>query len=91
MFSVSDLTKVSPVLDSRAITFENPTGERGAGGMVANGRKGAPQRVIAPGETVVIADVDGPATIRHMWMTFPSAPPVSMGGLYIEVYYDDMT
>ena len=88
---MSDLTKVSPVLDSRAITFENITGERGAGGKVADGRKGMPQRIIKTGERVVIADVDGPATIRHIWMTFPAAPPESMRALYMEVFYDDMT
>lgn len=91
MFSVSDLTKVSPVLDSRAITFENITGERGAGSKVANGRKGMPQRVLAAGESVTIADVDGPATIRHIWMTFPGAPPEIMRALYMEVFYDEMT
>ena len=91
MFSVSDLTKVSPVLDSRAITFENITGARGAGGQVAAGRKGMPQRVVKAGERVVIADVDGPATIRHIWMTFPAAPPEAMRALYMEVFYDDMT
>ena len=90
MFSVTDLTKVSPVLDSRAITFENITGERGAGGKVAGGRKGMPQRIIKPGESVTIADVDGPATIRHIWMTFPGAPPQVMRALYLEVFYDDM-
>jgi hypothetical protein len=91
MFSVADLTKVSPVLDSRAITFENITGARGAGGTVANGRKGMPQRIIKPGESVTIADVDGPATIRHIWMTFPGAPPPVMRALSMEVFYDDMT
>lgn len=91
MFSVADLTKVSPVLDSRAITFENITGERGAGGKTANGRKGMPQRVIKAGETVTIADVDGPATIRHFWCTFPGAPPERMRALYMEVFYDDLT
>lgn len=91
MFTVADLTKVSPVLDSRAITFENITGERGAGGKVADGRKGMPQRIIKAGESVTIADVDGPATIRHIWMTFPGAPPEEMRALYMEVFYDDMT
>ena len=39
----------------------------------------------------MIADVDGPATIRHIWMTFPGAPPEQMRALYMEVFYDDMT
>jgi hypothetical protein len=35
---------VDPELDSRAATFENPTGGRGAGGTAHGGRKGAPNR-----------------------------------------------
>ena len=33
---------IDPSLDSRAVTFENPTGGRGAGGTAHDGRKGAP-------------------------------------------------
>ncbi len=75
-------------LDSRAITFENPTGDRGAGGTVAGGRKGAPSRRLQPGETVVLADVSGPGTIRHVWMTFPPAPPEVMRAMWIDVFYN---
>ena len=34
---------VDPSLDSRAATFENPDGARGAGGTAHGGRKGAPE------------------------------------------------
>jgi hypothetical protein len=88
MMDVSDLTSVSPVLDSRACTFENPTGARGAGGTVAGGRKGAPSKLLAPGEVVTLADVDGPGVVRHIWMTFPPAPPEVMRAMVIEVFYD---
>ncbi|HZN16111.1 MAG TPA: glycoside hydrolase family 172 protein [Acidimicrobiales bacterium] len=91
MLDVTDLTRVSPVLDCRAVTFENPTGERGAGGTVADGRKGAPNRRLEPGERVTLADLAGPGVIRHIWMTFPPAPPEVMRAMYIEVFYDDMT
>lgn len=83
-----ELATIDTRLDSRAVTFENPTGARGAGGKAAGGRKGAPNRTIAPGETVVLADLDGPGTLRHFWMTFPPAPPEQMRGLWIEIYYD---
>jgi hypothetical protein len=91
MFDVSDLTRVTPVLDCRAVTFENPTGARGAGGSVAGGRKGAPNRLLDAGERVTLADLRGPGTIRHIWMTFPPAPPEVMRAMYVEVFYDDMT
>ena len=78
-------------LDSRAITFENPTGARGAGGTAHGGRKGAPSKNLAPGEEVELADIEGPGTIRHIWMTFPPAPPEVMRGLWMEVFYDGAT
>src|SRR5438270_5103931 len=61
---VLDPSFVDPRLDSRSITFENARGARGAGGQAHGGRKGAPNRRIAPGERVVLADVEGPGTIR---------------------------
>jgi hypothetical protein len=79
---------VDPSLDSRSVTFENPTGARGAGGQTYNGRKGRPSTTIPPGETVVLADLDGPGTLRHLWMTFPPAPPETMRALWMEVFYD---
>jgi hypothetical protein len=85
---VTDLTRISPVLDSRACTFENPTGARGAGGTVANGRKGAPFKQLAAGELVTLADVDGPGVVRHIWMTFPPAHPEVMRAMVLEVFYD---
>jgi hypothetical protein len=79
---------VDPTLDSRAATFENPTGARGAGGTANGGRKGAPNRRLAPGERVVLADIDGPGIVRHIWMTFPPARPERMRALLLEVFYD---
>jgi len=75
-------------LDSRAVTFENPAGARGAGGTAAGGRKGAPARMLSPGERVTLADIEGPGTVRHIWMTFPPGPPAVMRALVLEVYYD---
>src|SRR4051812_42613464 len=86
--SIIDPSFIDNRLDSRAVTFENPTGARGAGGTAAGGRKGAPSRRIAAGERLVLADVDGPGTVRHVWMTFPPAPPEVMRGLYLEVFYN---
>lgn len=83
-----DPSRIDLSLDSRAITFENPTGARGAGGTAHRGRKGAPSRLLQPGETVELADIEGPGTVRHIWMTFPPARPEVMRALWFEVYYD---
>lgn len=88
MWSIFDPCHVDARLDSRAVTFENPSGGRGAGGQACGGRKGAPSRRITPGETVTLADLRGPGTLRHVWMTFQPAPPERMRGVWMEVFYD---
>lgn len=85
-----DPSRIDLSLDSRAITFENPTGARGAGGSSHGGRKGAPSRMIQPGETVELADIEGPGTVRHIWITVPPAPPEVMRALSFDVYYDGL-
>ncbi len=80
---------IDPRLDSRAATFENPSGARGAGGTAHGGRKGAPNRRLEPGERVVLADIEGSGVIRHIWMTFLPTRPERMRALYLEVFYGD--
>lgn len=72
----------------RTISFENPDGARGAAGRSHGGRKGAPNRMVEPGEHLVLADVAGPGRVRHLWMTFPPMPPERMRGLWMEIFYD---
>lgn len=87
----TELYDLDTGLESRSISFENPTGERGAGAQVASplgvGRKGAPARLLAPGEEVLLADVKGNGTIRHIWMT-TFANPVTLRGTVLRVYWD---
>ncbi len=66
---------------SRSVSPENPTGEKGKGGMaergpsegaardLGKGWKISPFIPIQPGETAVLADIQGPGAIQHMWMT----------------------
>lgn len=84
----SDPSLIDLSLDSRAVTFENLTGAKGAGGESYGGRKGAPSRTIAAGEQVQLADIEGPGTIRHIWCTVPPAPPEIMRAWTLEVFYD---
>src|SRR5690349_5497014 len=83
-----DPARIDTRLDSRSISFENPTGARGAGGTAAAGRKGAPSRILKPGETVTLADIEGPGRVTHIWATFRSPRPPRMRALILEVFYD---
>ena len=79
-------------LISRSISFENPTGAPGAGGQASShlgvGRKGAPARTIKPGEEVQLCDIEGPGTIRHIWIT-TDQKPVAQRAMMIRVWWDD--
>lgn len=59
---------------SRCINAENPHGEKGKGGMAAShlgpSRKGSPCLTGIPsGDTVVLAEMEGPGIIQHIWVT----------------------
>jgi hypothetical protein len=85
-----DVTKYFNV-QSRSASFENPKGEKGKGGSAASWlgptRKGFPCKSIAAGETVVLAEVDGPGMIRHIWMTLGLSPN-QLRGCVIRAYWD---
>jgi hypothetical protein len=78
-------------LISRSISFENPTGAPGEGGKAASnlgpGRKGAPAKQIQPGETVQLCDIEGPGTIRHIWITTAREPGIQRAAL-IRAWWD---
>lgn len=67
--------------ESRSLSAENPTGEKGKGAMADPQDKGAarelglgwkvrPCLTLRAGETTTLMDHDGPGVIRHMWFTF---------------------
>lgn len=78
-------------LVSRSICFENPTGAPGAAGKAASnlgvGRKGSPMRPIKPGETLQLCDIEGPGTIRHIWLTTDRSPQ-NLRTLVLRGWYD---
>jgi hypothetical protein len=94
--SNSDLIHKPYVLDakfqSRSISFENPTGAKGEGGKAESrlgvGRKGFPMKHIEPGETVQLCDIEGPGTIRHIWITMKH-DPATLRSIVIRAYWEN--
>ena len=85
---------------SRAINAENPTGEKGKGGMAAShlgaSRKGSPcLHHIGSGETVTLAEIEGPGVINHIWVTVTDktteADCFVLRDLVLRMYWDDET
>ena len=77
---LSSLSQLSHA-KTRSISPENFTGEKGRGGMATEGTganaardlgrgwKVSPSVRIKPGETFVMADIQGQGAIQHIWMT----------------------
>ncbi len=78
-------------LVSRSICFENTTGAPGAGGRAASklgvARKGAPSISLKAGQEVQLCDIEGPGTIRHIWMT-TARNPENLRSLVIRAWWD---
>ena len=86
--------------ESRAITGENPTGGRGKGGFATEGYGAKAARALGPGwkirpavpipggGTTVLADIDGPGIVRHLWMTPAIPAPHDWRSLILRVYWD---
>jgi hypothetical protein len=95
-FGLGKLTTLSDA-ESRSITAENPEGKVGAGGQAESAlgpsRKGRPcLRDVDAGTTTEIADIEGPGTITHIWMTVPDRTGAGdhvLRDLVLRMYWDD--
>lgn len=82
---------------TRSISAENFTGEKGKGGMATEGTGARPARDLGRGwkvspsiqidaeTTFTLADVDGPGVIQHIWITTHFA---AWRSLILRVYWD---
>jgi hypothetical protein len=74
-------------VETRWYSFENPDGRRGEGGMTQAGRKGAANKTVKPGETIVLAAVPGPGIVRRIWLTVPGRVD-TLRGWVVRIYWD---
>jgi hypothetical protein len=78
---LGNLSRLSDA-ESRSISPENFTGERGAGGRAEKGTgeaygrhlggvgwKVSPSVHVEPGETFTLADIEGPGAVQQIWLT----------------------
>ena len=96
--SMGNLYRVSDA-KTRSISPENYNGEKGGGGIcelengfahnaardLGKGWKVNPYIVLQPGEMFVIADIEGPGCIQHIWLT----PTGKWRDTIMRMYWDD--
>jgi len=89
MFNAQSLFSMPIAIQSRWASPENWVGEKGAGGRVANGRKGSPCFPLKSGEQRTLAEVStGSGTVRRIWMTINDRSPAMLRGLRLDVFWD---
>ena len=85
--------------ETRSISAENPTGERGGGGKAVPsgdspaselgvGWKVQPFVILPKQQTVTLASIKGPGIIEHIWMT---VDPKAYRDCILRFYWDDET
>ncbi|HEY1209951.1 MAG TPA: glycoside hydrolase family 172 protein [Terracidiphilus sp.] len=96
--SLSNLPRLSDA-KTRSISPENPTGEKGKGGMATKGTgansarelgqgwKVSPSIVVGPGLTYTLANIDNSGQIQHIWLT----PTGNWRLSILRMYWDDET
>jgi len=96
---LADLYHVNPEVESRSISPENFTGEKGKAGMATTGTgshasselgqgwKVSPSVVIKAGTTFTLGDIQGPGCITHIWMT----PTGNLRHSILRFYWDGET
>ncbi|MEE6263422.1 glycoside hydrolase family 172 protein [Plantactinospora sonchi] len=85
---------------TRSVSPENPTGGKGMGGRAVDGTgahaarelgqgwKVSPSVVVPPGQHTVLADVEGPAVVRHIWF---AVHPDHLRTLVLRGYWEEST
>ncbi|MGM9626255.1 MAG: glycoside hydrolase family 172 protein [Eubacteriales bacterium] len=80
-----------------SVSPENPTGEKGRGGMAVTGSASGAARelgqgwkvnpfiVVQPGETAVLADIRGQGAVKHFWITDSASAGRQ---LILRIYFD---
>ncbi|MBN2306104.1 MAG: DUF2961 domain-containing protein [Anaerolineae bacterium] len=94
---LGNLSRISNA-QTRSISAENPTGEKGLGGMATNGTGQAASRELglgwkvspcidlAPNEIATLADIKGSGAIQHIWMT---VHPAWWRKLVLRLFWDN--
>lgn len=92
IFSQELYTAPVPSTQTKWISPENPTGEKGKGGMTNKGAKGSAFYTVKSGDKLVMMDVKGAGIVNRMWIsgTIPRSEE-QRRSIRIDMYWDGET
>ena len=82
MASAQSTAWMPDVTQQQTYTLHRATSKQLTGGNVDS-------RVLNPGETRAVLDVDGPGSISHIWFTISSPEPYHLKRMVIRMYWDN--
>lgn len=89
LLGVSGMASATPLgglLDS--VTREQQYEARRSSSSNEDLTRNADARPIPPGESLVLADLEGPGVITHIWTTIAAEDPLNGRSVVIRIYYD---
>ncbi|MCB0628826.1 MAG: DUF2961 domain-containing protein [Lewinella sp.] len=73
---------------TRWVSFENRSGQKGAGGLENRGAKGHAFDHIKAGGSIDLVNMEGSGTVRRIWMTISQRDPEMLRSLRLEMFWD---
>lgn len=75
-------------VNTRWISFENPTGAKGKGATENKEAKGNASQWVKAGASKVLMDYNGAGVINRIWMTIIDRNPKALRAIHLDMYWD---
>lgn len=75
--------------ETRWVSLENPSAEKGRGALENKGAKGRASVWVGPGEKIMLMDYNGCGIINRIWMTIIDRNPEALRSIKLEMYWDN--
>jgi len=83
-----DLFTMKDDYQTKWASFENPGAEKGLGGKLNKGAKGAPFANVDPGKSIDLMDFEACGIIHRIWMTVDNINEKSLRAIKLDFYWD---
>lgn len=87
----AQIWEVPDGVETRWVSFENPSGDKGKAAQSNRGAKGNAFKWIMAGDSCVLLSQEGAGIINRIWMTVSDRTPQMLRALRLKFYWDNST